>query len=92
MTPLSTSGVCPLKTVSADARNDLMGPVGSYMDEVGQLKLPAPDYDVERMDRALTAYTNLGRDAAISAMRSSRNGDFNPVVVSAVQSISSDST
>lgn len=55
--------------------------VTAYMDEVYKMALPAPEYDVERLDRALTAYTTLGRDAATKAMRSSRDVDFNPITV-----------
>ena len=46
------------------------------------MSLPAEPYDIERMDRALYVYTNLGREAALNTMRSSRPADFNPINVS----------
>lgn len=52
------------------------------MNEVSQMMLPVPEYDVERVDRALATYTSLGHQAALSKMRSSRVSDFNPIEVS----------
>jgi hypothetical protein len=44
--------------------------------------LAAEPYDVERIDRALYAYSSLGREKALGMMRHSRAADFNPIIVS----------
>ena len=46
------------------------------------MNLPVPAYDVERIDRALSAFTTQGREAALNTMRTSRANDFNVVAVS----------
>lgn len=51
------------------------------MQEVSELNLPVPAYDVERMDRALSAYTSQGRQPALNTLRTSRAQDFNLVAV-----------
>jgi hypothetical protein len=51
------------------------------MDEVADLKLPVPSFDVDRKIRAAALYTASGRDAALRAMRATRAVDFSPVMV-----------
>jgi hypothetical protein len=46
------------------------------------MSLPVEPYDIERMNRALSLYSALGRHAALSTMRNSRPADFNPINVS----------
>jgi hypothetical protein len=58
--------------------------VDLYMQEVQQLKLPVPFYDVERLDRAAATYTALNedRDEAFQVMRHLQLQDFHPIIVS----------
>ncbi|RSH90248.1 putative PHD type zinc finger protein with BAH domain-containing protein [Saitozyma podzolica] len=53
-----------------------------YMQEVQQLKLPVPSYDVERLNRAATTYTSLNgdRDEAFQVMRHLKLPSFNPII------------
>lgn len=66
--------------------------VESYMQEVAKMTLAAEPYDVERLNRALFAYSSLGREKAINMMRHSRAADFNPINVSAINDKSDDSS
>jgi hypothetical protein len=68
-------------TVSLDPGIELTT-VESYMQEVAKMTLAAEPYDVERLNRALFAYSSLGREKAINMMRHSRAADFNPINVS----------
>lgn len=63
-------------------------PVDLYMQEVQQLKLPVPSYDVERLNRAAQTYTSLtgDRDEAFQVMRHLKLSSFNPIIVSPVHS------
>jgi hypothetical protein len=58
------------------------------MQEVQQLKLPVPSYDVERLNRAATTYTSLNgdRDEAFQVMRHLKLSSFNPIIVSPTHS------
>lgn len=91
MTRLSTCGACQAMTVSCAPLGIrpssctlqwLMITVESYMNDVCDLTLPVPPYDVERMNRALLSYTTEGRQEAFNTMLASRGPNFNLVAVS----------
>lgn len=52
------------------------------MEDVRQLKMPIPSFDVRRLNRAIEAYTTMGRDKALKYMQSLKLADFNPIEVS----------
>lgn len=53
------------------------------MEDVAELKLPVPAYDVERLNRAAILCTSLpNRDAALEFMRASKLPAFRPIAVS----------
>jgi hypothetical protein len=56
--------------------------VVDYMEQVALMKFPVPGWDVERLNRAITLYTSLGKERALAAMRSSRTADFKSISVS----------
>lgn len=63
----------------------LTRPVHYLMEDVAELDLPVPPYNVERLNRAATTFASLGsREAALEAMRRSKLSDFKPITVSRV--------
>ena len=52
---------------------------------MGHLKslknLPVPDYDVERLNKAASAFTSLGSKSALKHVASLKLADYNPVIV-----------
>lgn len=46
------------------------------MDEVAKLKLPVPAWDVNRLNKAASAFTNMGRDKALMYMQSLKLEDY----------------
>ncbi|KAL7424387.1 putative PHD type zinc finger protein with BAH domain-containing protein [Cryptotrichosporon argae] len=51
----------------------------AYMQDVAKLNLAVPSHDVERLNRAISAYTTLGRDAALQFMRRLKPADFHVI-------------
>ncbi|EIW68698.1 hypothetical protein TREMEDRAFT_31780 [Tremella mesenterica DSM 1558] len=54
--------------------------VDSYMEEVSKMRLAVPPYDLERLNKAVGAYTAHGREKALTIMRNARLEDFSPVL------------
>lgn len=58
--------------------------MNAFMDEVHKLKLPVPPWDVNRLNKAASAFTTMGRDKAIKYMLSLKLEDYgDPLEVSA---------
>ncbi len=60
------------------------------MDQVAALTLPVPTYDVQRLDRAVSLYTALGREGALRAMRHLKLADFSPIIVGLIARLQTD--
>jgi hypothetical protein len=77
------SGVPQAMTVSF-SEIDIAYPfaVNEYMAEVNQLRLAVPVWDVERLNKAVSLYTQHGRADALTMMKRTRFEQFNQVVVS----------
>lgn len=52
------------------------------MDEVTRLNLPVPPFDINRLNKAVNAYTTMGHDQGLAFMRTLKLEDFgNPLIV-----------
>lgn len=61
----------------------ILTPVNTYMDQVKSLSnLPVPNYDVERLNKAASAFTTLGSRSAMKHMASLKLPDYNPIIAS----------
>lgn len=46
------------------------------MDQVARLNLPVPPYDINRLNKAVTAFNTMGHDAALAFMKTQKLEDF----------------
>lgn len=60
--------------------------VGPFMGDVARLNLPVPPYDINRLNKAVSAYHTLGPDAGLKHMKAQKLADYgNPLIWTAAE-------